>query len=311
MSNTLPFVGCTIKTLPPEQIIPAAHAAWRINPANRPLQVATAFIKIVLGLHPDDEIDILPPERIALLTSKWFGSGGVHRTVGFVETTTPTLQQKILHYMNRWQERANCSFTLHDGNWQEADTRISRGQGGYWSMLGKDNDLVPRNQQNLNLEGFVLSTPDSEYERVITHETGHQLGCPHEHCRAALVALLNYEATISYFMQTQGWTRDDVIAQVLTPLSESSLMGTPADEDSIMAYQIPGECTLDGQPIRGGTGINESDFAFMAKMYPKAVVIPPAPPPVNPPPVVAPPPGPSPRYTYTIQSDAPCTFTQS
>jgi len=61
-----------------------------------------------------------------------------------------------------------------------------------------------------------------------------------------------------------------VIQQVLTPLEESSLMGTPfADPNSIMCYQIPGEITKDGEPILGGVDIDHLDFDFAAKIYPK------------------------------------------
>jgi hypothetical protein len=39
----------------------------------------------------------------------------------------------------------------------------------------------------MNLEGFTMKTPDSEFHRVVRHETGHTLGFPHEHMRAELV----------------------------------------------------------------------------------------------------------------------------
>jgi hypothetical protein len=71
-------------------------------------------------------------------------------------------------------------------------------------------------------------------------------------------------------MKTQGWTRQEVIDQVLTPLEESSLLGTPTPEaDSIMCYEISGRLTLDGIPIVGGTDITPSDYAFAAQVYPK------------------------------------------
>jgi hypothetical protein len=57
--------------------------------------------------------------------------------------------------------------------------------------------------------------------------------------------------------------------QVLTPLSEDSIMGTPPDQDSIMCYQLPGSITRDGQPIRGGSDINATDHAFAGDIYPK------------------------------------------
>jgi hypothetical protein len=67
---------------------------------------------------------------------------------------------------------------------------------------------------------------------------------------------------------TQGWTRAETQAQVLTPLEESHLIGTQADPDSIMCYQIPGSLTNDGDPITGGADIDELDYEFSVKLYP-------------------------------------------
>jgi hypothetical protein len=148
--------------------------------------------------------------------------------------------------------------------------RHSDDQPGYWSYLGTDILTISSDQQTMNLEGFTEDTIDSEFHRVVRHETGHTLGCPHEHMRAELVAKLDRQKALDYFERTQGWSEAMVIAQVLTPLEESSLWGTPrADASSIMCYQIPGEITQDGQPILGGTDIDASDFDFMAKVYPK------------------------------------------
>ena len=36
-----------------------------------------------------------------------------------------------------------------------------------------------------------------------------------------------------------------------------------------MCYQIPGTITIDGNPIIGGININEQDYEFAAKVYPK------------------------------------------
>jgi hypothetical protein len=79
----------------------------------------------------------------------------------------------------------------------------------------------------------------------------------------------------------------------LTPLDETTLLGTPADVDSIMCYQLPGEITTDGVPIPGGSDLTASDLAFADAIYPKPAgpAPPPSPPPPPPPPVQPPEPG--------------------
>lgn len=244
--------GCLIKQLPSGLLVEAADRAIKINPMNAP-------------------VGNFQPEHLAVLTSKyWYGGKKkVKLTVGFMENTTQALRSKILLYMNKWGQYGDIDFVEAS----DPQVRISRGRGGYWSYLGTDIMSVPKNEPTMNLEGFVLSTPDSEYERVVCHEAGHTLGCPHEHMRDDIINLLDYNKTIAYFMQSQGWSRQEVINQVLTPLEERSLIGTPrADETSIMTYQLPGSITRSGKPILGGHTINATDQAFIAKVYPKTVV---------------------------------------
>ena len=120
----------------------------------------------------------------------------------------------------------------------------------------------------MNLQGFTMNTTESEFRRVVRHETGHTLAFPHEHMRSELVDRIDPQKAYDYFLKTQGWSKDVVDQQVLTPLVDESIMSTPADETSIMCYQLPGSITQDGLPIVGGNDINATDYAFARKMYP-------------------------------------------
>lgn len=122
----------------------------------------------------------------------------------------------------------------------------------------------------MNLEGFTMNTPEREFTRVVCHEAGHTLGFPHEHMRKDLVARIDPQKAYEYFLQTQGWDKQTVDQQVLTPLDERSIIGTPADQTSIMCYQLPGSITYNGEPILGGVEINQTDFEFVGLIYPKA-----------------------------------------
>ncbi len=254
-------ICCTPKALPVSQIEEASDHAREVNPTNgAPLEKLLRFL-------PDM---VMNPERIGVLTTKYLGPNGAAKLpVFFMEGDKPT-QTKILKYANKWSKTAAVKFVLTRDQ-KAAFIRVAMQQGqGYWSYLGTDNKFIPKDQQTLNLDSFTTATPASEYDRVVCHEFGHALGFPHEHLRAAEIGRMDPEKVIAYFMSTQGWSRQEVIAQVLTPIDERALLTpTPADELSIMCYQIPGELCRDGKPIIGGTKIDASDAGYAGKIYPK------------------------------------------
>ncbi len=267
-----PYVGCTVKQLPAEDRLEAARTAIKINPNNAPRLEGLAAMGVELS-----------PAHIAVTTAKYWGTGGVHLSVGFLTPATAALQDRIVSHMNAWGKFANVAFKITGGDPAQADVRISLQGDGYWSYLGTDVLHIPKGQPTMNLQDFSMSTPESEYHRVVRHETGHTLGAPHEHLRKEIVARLDPQKTIAYFMQTQGWSAADVQQQVLTPISEASLVGaTPhAETDSIMCYALPGLITLDGVAIPGGIDITADDGKYVGLLYPLAVTPPPPPPPTS------------------------------
>jgi hypothetical protein len=158
---------CVPKVLPSRLLIKAAVTAARINPGNVP---PIGPIAEVAGDFP------LEPMRVAVLTSKYWGATPRRITVSFMESTPANLRARILSHMNAWTKTTCISFVETQGVGQ---VRISRGPGGYWSYLGTDILHVPQDRQTMNLERFTLQTPESEYRRIISHETGHTLGFPH------------------------------------------------------------------------------------------------------------------------------------
>ena len=56
---------------------------------------------------------------------------------------------------------------------------------------------------------------------------------------------------------------------VLTPLNENDIVGTSADERSIMCYHLPAFLISDGHAIPGGLDINKLDRDFANVIYPQ------------------------------------------
>jgi hypothetical protein len=263
MSPPSKVVACVTRLLARSEWPNGARNAIRINPNNRPPDLDDD------RLHPGGE-----GERLALDVTRYWSRNGVNLTVGFIDTPDAALRNRIVEHMNAWNKTANVCFVesntdpqVRIARWTAVD---ARGDSGYWSNVGTDILLIARDRPTMNLEAFTVTTPDSEFYRVVRHETGHTLGFPHEHMRKAIIDRLDGEKVIAAFMRTQGWSRQEVIDQVLTPLEEASILGTDwTDETSIMCYHIDGALTIDGKPVSGGTDINDLDYSFAACVYPK------------------------------------------
>jgi hypothetical protein len=272
---------CLTRQLPEEMLLASATKAVEVNPANAPpveqLQIllATALV----------EVEVMTPQRIAVLTGKYFGSGGVDLTVGFTEQINPDLRDRILSHLNCCSDGptpfANIRFRWTQSSPQ---VRITREGQGYWSYVGTDVLFIRPTEPTMCLQGFTMSTPESEYRRVVRHEMLHTAGCPHEHMRGQIISRLDVAKTIAWGRNSLGWNEAAVRSQILTPLSEASIRGTPqADDDSIMCYSFPASITKDGKKIVGGADLTPNDRDFLAGLYPLTIAPPPPPPPPPPP----------------------------
>src|SRR5262245_38289303 len=181
MERAMSDVTCSIKTLPPSEWTSAAKKAVEINPTNAP--AVTALRAALPGT-------VIPVERLALLTTKYWGAQGVRLTVGFLDNPPADLRARILLHMNAWGAWSNVQFSETA---TDPQVRIARTAGdGYWSYLGTDILQRPAGQPTMNLDSFTMNTDDSKFFRVVRHEKGHTLGFPHEYMRKEIVDRIDH-----------------------------------------------------------------------------------------------------------------------
>lgn len=182
------------------------------------------------------------------------------------------LRSRILKHMNAWGEQANVLFSETAGVGQVRIARFDKPDevAGYWSWVGTEILEIDENEPTLNLDSFTMDTPEAEFRRVVRHEAGHTLGFDHEHMRSDIVQRIDRTKAFVFYDKDQGWSKEEVEQQVLTPLAKRSIMGTKeSDPLSIMCYHLPGKIMKDGKAITGGKDINANDSAFAKSLYPK------------------------------------------
>ena len=194
------LILCTPRRLPQQLRVAAAQRSLEINPANQPPPGIAAR-----ALGPGDAMG---RERLALVVGSRWPSSGIKLTVAFMDKPPADLRARILLHMNAWGKSANVKFVASSTDPKVRIARLdhSPSMSGYWSYVGTEILSIPKDQPTLNLEAFTMDTPESEFHRVVRHETGHTLGFPHEHMRRELVAKIDPAKAIQYFGRTQGWT---------------------------------------------------------------------------------------------------------
>ena len=258
--------------LPEELRVMAAVRAAEAFPPNSPLHGAASGFA-----------EFLQPQQIAGITSKFWGSQTSELSVQFLDNPTAACRRMILEAANSWDCRIIFRETSGPGQ-----VRLSRDKSGLYSYLGQDILMVPADRETINFQGWTERTLISEYLRVVPHEFGHTLGFVHEQLRPEVLADILVNETIAWYRDNQGFDEATTRANVLTGLDVRTLMSTPVDQDSIMAYWLATFLTRSGRGFRGGLRLTQSDLDFVDLIYPKAND--PAPP-VSPPPT-SPPPGP-------------------
>lgn len=257
------IIVCKTRLLTPNQAATAMRRGMEVNPAN-------AIAHATLAPAADGRRG--GQRRLAVVIARRWPETGADLTVQFLDNPSVALRKRLLLHMNAWGLRANVRFEETRDVGMVRVARLDRppADAGFWSYIGTEILGIEDDQPTMNLEGFTMRTPESEFLRVVRHEAGHTLGFEHEHMRTDLVRRIDRRKAIAYYKRSDDWSPAETEEQVLTPLAARSLMGTAeSDPLSIMCYQIPAEITKDGKAIAGGIDINATDHAFAAKVYPK------------------------------------------
>lgn len=224
------------------------------------------------------ELRRLPPEwqeagprnvqRAAVLVAKRWPRSAFPLTVSFLDTASPRVKERVMKYLTVWSRPDN--HVRFRQVWKNGVIRISvdPAAGSFAAYEGTDALLVPAGEPTMWLPGLVHSTPESVYASFVPHEGGHAIGLVHEFQREAIRKRLIIQRVIARFRREYGYTPEEARAE-LAPRGEEGLIGTPADARSSMCYGFYPDETKDGKAIPGGGLPSPSDYAAVAKAYPR------------------------------------------
>lgn len=104
---------------------------------------------------------------------------------------------------------------------------------------GTHNLSIPQSQHTMNFGWFTDETDESEFSGTTIHEFGHALGCVHEHQSPGANIPWNRELVYSYYQFSNGWSREEVDANILNQYSAASTRYGQSDARPVMLYEIP------------------------------------------------------------------------
>ncbi|QXI37411.1 M12 family metallopeptidase [Pseudomonas xantholysinigenes] len=205
-------------------------------------------------------------KRALAITRKLWRPGRTLK-VSFLGSPDAALKSAIFRTASQWLTRsgANLALALSTDNDPRAQIRVRTGRSlpRNESCAGTDALAMPAETMNLNVE-----PGDAAFEHVVLHEFGHALGAEHEHQHPEASIPWNVEAVVHAAATQSGWTRQQVIDEMIARQADVGLLRTQYDPGSVMHYPVPQAFTHGDWEIGLNSHLSEKDLAFMRRAYP-------------------------------------------
>jgi hypothetical protein len=181
---------------------------------------------------------------------------------------SPTQQKKVEEQAHKIEEFANLQFKFVKSGTCECRINFDTNDGS-WSFVGTDNIGVSQKNPTMSYGWLSDSTDAEEYERVVVHEFLHLASLYHEHQNPSGGIEWNKDVVYKYYMETQGWTKEEVDLNLFLKYSTDHTQFTQLDPLSIMMYPINSAFTLNGFSSGWNTTMSPTDKEFLSLEYPK------------------------------------------
>ncbi|QVM90280.1 peptidase M12 [Pseudomonas entomophila] len=205
-------------------------------------------------------------KRALAITRKLWRPGRLLK-VSFLGSPDDFLKSEIFKTASQWLLRsgANLAMALTRDNDPQAQIRVRTGRSlpRNESCAGTDALAMPAETMNLNVE-----PGDTAFEHVVLHEFGHALGAEHEHQHPDASIPWNVEEVVRAANAEQGWTRQQVMDEMIARRADVGIVKSNYDPGSVMHYPIPQAFTLGDWEVGLNSRLSDKDLAFMRIAYP-------------------------------------------
>ncbi|KAL0632599.1 hypothetical protein Q9L58_008530 [Maublancomyces gigas] len=234
----------------PHRIFPVPRKAVNASKFTNSYK-STVSNPLTIGISPQRTFDPIPlggqPNIVALEVKVEFAAG-----------TTQAKQDQVMGYAALWSEHAFVDFTTV-GNGPVRITVAFDPQDGNSTILLGGIAIV-------NI-GALANPTNNELRRDVLHEFGHALGLMHEHQNPNSNFQWDEQAVKDWYQVNEPIMDEaTVILNILTPVANAAV-ATAADPDSIMAYHIPLELTVNGTSSAPNMVLSDGDKQAIRLLY--------------------------------------------
>ncbi|KAF3915584.1 hypothetical protein ABW21_db0206815 [Orbilia brochopaga] len=172
---------------------------------------------------------------------------------------TPRVRRLIQHFAHEWERYANIKLRFVEDGSFAADVRISLIKGDYL-----------KSHNSMNFGWFTEFHALRSFERTVTHEFGHAIGCVHEQFSPSLKINWIKSAVYKAYKDSDGWEEPEVNLNFnnFVSVDIKTHEYTSWDKRSIMHYPIKKEWNEEKIEVGWNYVMSDVDKEFIGEKYP-------------------------------------------
>ncbi|WP_434767861.1 M12 family metallopeptidase [Pseudomonas triticicola] len=187
-------------------------------------------------------------------------------TFSFTKYLSDELAYRVERIIRQWEPYVSLSFAQVEPG--QGQIRIALNGDENWSAIGTEALELDPEAPTLVIQ---TAAQDPQFEATLLHEFGHALGFHHAHLHPDANIPWNMEAVYTHFKDIEGWSNDEIEANIFRLESCDNSLRGEYDSQSIMHYPVPNFMTYGNFEIAFNMKLSERDKRLARQSYPAIV----------------------------------------